>query len=234
MKFFDVIIPEKIHKRNIFGFIEIAKWFGYDKICFVLPWKMIKKKDKIESILNESKNTNVKTYLGFYAKKIKELTNLTKLRRDFDLLVVEGGDLNLNRKACETPEVDILLNPEFGRKDSGMNHIFAKLAAKNNVCLGISLRKFLSTFDHKETMANIALNIFLAKKYGMKIVLVSGASKVEEMADPLSLVSLGKILGMDLKEAKESVSRVLTHIIEENLKRKKAEWIAPGIEVVKK
>ncbi len=234
MNFFDVIIPEKIHKRNIIEFIETAKWFGYGKICFIFPAKAIKKKDKIESILNESANTTVKTYFGFYARKMKELLKLIKLRRNFDLLIVEGGDLNLNRKACETSEVDILLNPEFNRKDSGMNHIFAKLAAKNNVCLGISLKKFLSTFEYKEVISNIALNIFLAKKYGMKITLVSGASKIEEMVDPLSLVSLGKILGMELKEAKESASRVLTNIIEENLKRKRPEWIAPGIEVVKK
>lgn len=234
MKFFDLIVnPEKIHKKNILEFIETARWFGYDKICFILPEKMIKKRKKIESILDESKNSFVKTYLGFYAKRMKELIKLVKLRRKFDLLVVEGGDLNLNRKACETPEVDVLLNPEFGRKDSGMNHIFAKLAAKNNVCLGISFKKFLSSFERKEVINNIALNIFLARKYGMKITLVSGASKVEEMVDPLSLVSLGKILGMDLKEAKESASKTLTCIIEENLKRKEPGWIAPGIEVVK-
>ncbi|MCD6371101.1 MAG: hypothetical protein J7L39_00090 [Candidatus Aenigmarchaeota archaeon] len=235
MKFFDLRIKvEKIDRNDLSLFCRNLTLLGYQGAAIIFPEKLRKKCERLEERLNEiSKKENFLLLIGFEAKNIKELRRLINDRKKFDLLVVKGGDLNLNRKACESPEVDVLFNPEANRKDSGMNHISVKMAAKNGVALGISFKKFIEFEEDKFLIKKLLMNVRLAKKYGMKIVIASGASNPWEVVDPCVLISVGKILEMEINEAKKSVSRIPYDIIKTNKERRKAEWIAPGIKVVK-
>ena len=46
-----------------------------------------------------------------------------------------GGDLKVNRSVCENRRIDVLSRPYYKRKDSGMNHVLAKEAQRNNVAI---------------------------------------------------------------------------------------------------
>ena len=66
-------------------------------------------------------------------------------------IILSSDDNELNRKVLEKEKIDILLLNVAKRKDkakqrdSGFNHVLAKLAKKGNVTIGINLDEILST-----------------------------------------------------------------------------------------
>ncbi|MEM5799071.1 MAG: RNase P subunit p30 family protein [Candidatus Aenigmatarchaeota archaeon] len=209
-----------------------AKMLGYSGICFA---EYFKSKEKIEYIKTEiekvAKETKIKIFLGFEARNADELKKLVKIRREYDVLLVRGYDLKLNRLAVETPEVDILTHPELNRKDSGLNHVLVKEAAKNNVAIELNFRNIL--INNKATraliMKHIEENIKLCKKYKTPVIICSGAISHWQLKDPKVLMSMGVMLGLELKEAKNSLSIVPQKIIEQIKERKSPKWIMPGV-----
>ncbi|MGC8812474.1 MAG: ribonuclease P protein component 3 [Candidatus Aenigmatarchaeota archaeon] len=238
MNFFD------FHVHSIFSggessieeLASMAKILGFKGFCFT-AYPLDKKEEEIlkTEIERVKKEIGIEIFLGFEARNIKELRYLTKKRKEFDVLLVRGGDLELNREACETPEVDILTHPELGRQDSGLNHVFVKLAAKNFTAIEINFREMM--FTTKKTrclvLKNIQQNIKLAKKYKAPLIICSGAINHFEMRDPYSLISIGCQLGLELKEAKETVSKTPQEIIKRINERKSEEWVMPGVRIVK-
>jgi len=157
------------------------------------------------------------------------------LRRKYDVLLVRGGNVDLNRKAVETPEVDVLLHPEFGRYDSGFNHIMAKLARENNVAVEVNFREILlsSKNTRSHILHNISENIKLCKKFHTPIIICSGAISHLQMKDPKVLMSMGTLLGLELNEAKKCLSEVPKNIINSVKEKQSKSWIKPGVKVVR-
>jgi len=213
-----------------------AKILGYKGICFV-AYPLSKKEEEIlkAEIERVKKEFAIEIYLGFEARNVKELRILAKRRKEFDVLLARGGDLKLNRIACETPEVDILTHPEFGRNDSGLNHILARLAAENNVAIELNFREILtsSKASRAKFLSHMQRNVMLAKKFKAPIILCSGAINHFEMRDPYCLISLATQLGLELKEAKDAITKVPQKIIEEIKKRRDERWIMPGVEIIR-
>lgn len=238
MNFYDFHIRSEFSegKSSIEEIVKRVKLLGYRGICFSEYFKSKKQvehlKKKISTI---SEKTSIDIFVGFQARSISELTKLTKIRREYDVLLVRGSNLLLNRRAVETPEVDILLHPEFERKDSGMNRVMAKLAAKNNVAIELNFRNIL--LSSKSTRAhiihNIMRNIKLCKKYHVPIITCSGAISHLQLKDPKVLISMGCLFGLELNESKKALSEVPESIIKMIKERQSEKWIRPGVKVVK-
>ncbi|MEM7825246.1 MAG: RNase P subunit p30 family protein [Candidatus Aenigmatarchaeota archaeon] len=215
---------------------RIAKILGYRGFCFT-TYPLGKKEEEIlkAEIGRVKKEFGIEIFLGFEARNTRELKYLVKRRKEFDVLLVRGGSLELNREACKTPEVDILTHPELDRQDSGLNHVLAKLAAENLTAIEINFREVM--FTTKKTrcfvLKNIKQNVELAKKYKAPLIICSGAINHFEMRDPYSLISLGCQLGLDLKEAKEAISKTPQEIIKRISERKSENWIISGVKVIK-
>lgn len=211
---------------------EMARRLGYSGICFAEYYegeKQLKKlKDEIAKI---ERKVGIEIFLGFEARTAKELKALKEKRKLFDMLLARGGELRMNRVACETKEVDILTHPEYKRNDSGLNHIMAKLAGKNNVAIEVNFREILmgSERTRSKILANMRDNVKLAKKYGVPIILCSGAINHWEMRDPLCIVSMATQLGLTLKEAKDAISKIPALIVNQSKTRKSKKWIMPGV-----
>lgn len=215
---------------------SVAKQLGYKGICYTAYYQDRKQvgdlKNEIEKVMNKS---GIEIFLGFEARNLRELRFLSGIRRDFDVLLARGGDLKLNREACETPEVDILTHPEFDRQDSGLDHVSAKFAAQNKVAIEINFREILVSNNktRAKILANIKQNIKLAKKYKAPIIICSGVISHWELRDPMCLISLANQLGLEMNEAKEAISKVPESIIKKIKERKSKNWILPGVKVVK-
>ncbi len=238
MNFYDFQIRSEFSegKSSIEEIAERAKLLGYKGICVSEYFKDKKQMDNLKKQISEiSKKTSINIFIGFQARNISELGKLAKIRRQYDVLLVRGSDLNLNRKAVETPEVDILLHPEFERRDSGFNHIMAKLAAKNNIAIELNFRDIL--LSSKNTRAhiihNMMKNVKLCKKYHVPIIICSGAMSHLQLKDPKILISMGCLLGLELNEAKKSLSEVPENIIKMIRERQGEKWIRPGVKVIK-
>lgn len=153
------------------------------------------------------------------AAKSDELSNLAeKARSKAEVLMVHGGDYDINRAACENPLIDMLCHPELGRKDSGLDHICVRAAHDNNVAIEINFREVLESYKRNRIYMLSAMkkNIELCKKYETKIVSSSSAVTVWGMRSGRELAALTHLLGLDLGKSIETSSTIPEQIIREN------------------
>ncbi len=236
MSFYDLHIHSAFSEgqSSLEQLASTAKELGYTGICFSEYFRNDEQIKKLEKEIQKVREKiKIEIFLGFEARSIAELAKLVDKRRKFDVLLVHGGDLKLNRIACETPEVDILTHPELNRYDSGLNHILVKAASKNNVAMEINFREILlaNKKSRSKILSNIEQNVKLAKKYKTTIIICSGAVSHFELRDHLVLSSFATELGLGLKEAKGSISKVPENILKQTKERQKEKWIIPGVMV---
>ncbi len=234
MKFFDLHVHTAFSGGNssLDQLASMAKELGYTGICFSEYFENDNQIKKLkDDISKASEKTGVEIYLGFEARNPKELAKLVEKRRMFDILLAQGGDLEMNRLACETPQVDILTHPENNRNDSGLNHVLARLAAENNVAIELNFREIL--LANKRTrntiMKNISQNLKLARKFHAPIILCSGAISHFELRAPQVIISMSNQLGLDLDEGKDSISKIPENIIKQSKERKSEKWVMSGV-----
>ncbi len=114
-------------------------------------------------------------------------------------IIFSGIDDELNRKILEKEKIDVLLINLSKRKDwqkqrdSGFNHVLAKLVKKNSVCLGVNFDEILraNSENKAKILARLRQNIKLCIKNKLKIVFISSEKK-----DERDLRALGLVLGM--------------------------------------
>ena len=114
-------------------------------------------------------------------------------------IVFSSDDDELNRKILEKEKIDVLLLNLKEKKDrqkqreSGFDHVMAKLAKKNDVAIGINLSEILGVSGKKkaEILARISQNIKLCNKEKLKMIFLKSNEK-----NAHDLKSLGLVLGM--------------------------------------
>ena len=238
MRYFDLHIHSAFSggQSSLEQLASTAKMLGYSGICFAEYYKSFDQIKKLYGDIEKTKKmVGIEIFLGFEGRNRKELDKLINIRRKFDILLVRGGNIELNRYACESPEVDILTHPEYERYDSGLNHVLVKSATKNDVAIEINFREILITSKNSRSkvLSNMRNNIMLAKKFKTQIILCSGAISHFELKAPECLISMANQLGLELNEAKNSITKIPENILNRSKERKSEKWISPGIKVVK-
>ncbi len=115
-------------------------------------------------------------------------------------IIFSSDDDDLNRKVLEKLKINILLLNQSKRKDfqkqrnSGFNHVLAKIAKKNNIVIGINLDEIIKakSKEKSEILARIKQNIKLCNKNKLKMKFISQENK----RNIYDLKSLGLVLGM--------------------------------------
>lgn len=152
-------------------------------------------------------------------KNAGELVELAgKVREKCEVLMVHGGDYDINRAACENSMIDVLCHPELGRHDSGIDHICAKAAGDNDVAIEINFREILesSRKGRAYVLSAMKRNIKLAQKYDFDIVTASGAVSKWDMRSGRELAAVANVLGLDLGYSIDTVSSVPKSIVSKN------------------
>ncbi len=144
--------------------------------------------------------------------------NIRTARNYAEVLVVHGGDYEINRAACEDSYVDILAHPELGRKDPGLDHICIRAAQENNVAIEVNFREVLETYKKSRvyTISSLRENIRLCKKYGARIVTTSGARSKWGLRSGRELAAIVNVLGLELGESIATVSTIPEAIVKGN------------------
>ncbi|UCC91715.1 MAG: hypothetical protein JSV39_00365 [Candidatus Aenigmatarchaeota archaeon] len=207
---------------------ETLRKLGWSGVCFVC-----RSLEEIEGFRRKLGKTELDVAFGYKIETNKP-DNVSKIakkvRKNVELILVNGGDLEVNRKACETSEVDILTHPELGRNDPGLDYVVAKLAKKNNVSVEFNFRNILLSYkkSRSDVFARMLENAKLVRKYRTPFILSTGAIEHYDLRSPSELISFWRVLGLDPKEIKTNLSG---KILEENRKRLGKKWIMPGVEV---
>lgn len=146
-----------------------------------------------------------------------EAGNVNELRKKINsangLVVVKGFNEETNRAALENRRTDILLSPENEKerdfvhyRNSGLNQVLCKLANKNKIAIGFNFNYLMNSEARELVLGRMMQNVFLCRKYKIKIVLGSFAKKENEIKNEKELMSFGKVIGMNGKEIKEGLN----------------------------
>jgi len=230
MKFYDLKISKGDDKLE--DIVSFAEKLGYSGIC------LVDTVDKIEGIKNEAKNIKTKINIIYGAiiisESVPEMRKLiNKVRESVEVVIVHGGKYEINRAACENSKVDILLHPEKGRRDNGLDETCLKLAKEKNVAIGIDFRDILVSYKRSRSslMEKIMINIHLCKNLDVPVCIVSGAQGKWDMRDPRELVSIMHVLGTEITDSFSCVSKIPEKIIETNKKKLLGEIVSEGVEI---
>lgn len=123
-----------------------------------------------------------------------------KIKENLGKIVIFSGDDELNRKILEKEKIDILFLNQKTRKDfqkqrdSGFNHVLAKLAKKNKVKIGINLDEIIEAekTEKAKIISRVMQNIELCKKNELEMIFLSKKYKKNR----IELQGLGTTLKM--------------------------------------
>jgi RNase P/RNase MRP subunit p30 len=224
MKFYEYHVHPEINLEGMLANLERLGWSGVCFLCDSLGM--------IEKFRNILKKAGMDVAFGYKIETSKP-GNIPKIarkvRKEVEIITVFGGDPEINRKACETSEIDILTHPERG-ENRGMDYVMAKLAKENSVSVEFNFREILHTYkkSRADLFSKMLENAKLVRKFRAPFVLTSGALDPWDMRSPSELISFGRILGFNPRDVKLSMTG---RILEENRKRLGKKWVMPGVEL---
>lgn len=125
-----------------------------------------------------------------------------EIRKNPDKKVIfSSNDDELNRKVLEKEKINILLINQKNRKDfqkqrnSGLNHVLAKIAKRSNVSIGINFDEIIGSKGKEKSniIARIKQNIMLCNKNRLEMKFVHSSKNQRDIHD---IKALGLVLGM--------------------------------------
>ena len=235
-KYYDLHIS--VQDESVADIINLAEKLEFSGIGLTINAET---KEQIDSLKNEINTINTKldvlVAVSIRAENPEILRKkIEKFREHVDLIIVEGGDIAVNRAACENPKVDILSHPSSNRKDSGMDHVMAKLAHDNRVAIELNLRTFLHSYSkiRVHILSHMQENVVLVKHAGADIIVTSGAKSIWDMRAGRELSTLAIMCGIDREKAVMSVSDTPRIIADRIRSIKKYSHIMAGVKTIKK
>jgi len=172
--------------------------------------------------LKSSENFEVIAGIKIFPKNAEDLKKqIRNSRKKTNILVAVGGDLKINRAACENIKLDILSRPYYKRRDCGINHVLAKEAAKNNVAIELNVCDLLRARSplRSKIMAHFQEIIKLQRKFKFPLIMGSGAVSIYDMRNPRDLIAFSQCFGLNKEEAHMALSSNPPAIVKFNKKR---------------
>lgn len=144
----------------------------------------------------EIKSTNI--------NDIRKATN--KFRNKASCISVVGGDLKVNRAVFENIKIDVLSRPYLKRYDSGLNHVLAKEAVKNNVAVELCFKDLLKSYlaPRAKVISNLRDIYTLYRKFDFPLILSSRAESIFDIRTTHDFISVFTQTGLTADEINKS------------------------------
>jgi len=146
-------------------------------------------------------------------KEARKIIASLKDRKEKKIVGLVGADDAFNRRAIETLKVDYLVSPERGNKrdglkqrDSGINHVVAKLMKEKNISVVIDLSEVgeLKGKEKALRLERIIQNIKICRKAGCKIKIVNLSTSKEFLINEKGRKAIGISLGMSSSQVSDA------------------------------
>ncbi len=215
--------------------IETLEKFGFSGACIFYDSNIY------DNTIEESfKELNESTKLNLYHGICIDENNPQILRKQVqrfykkvDLIMANGGNAKINRSICEMPQIDIINHPYKNNRNSGINHVLAKMLVENNITVNINFYDIL--FNHGYYKAKILNQInqllILQRKYNFRTILSSGSKSFYDVRSPEGIVLLSQLMDMSTSYAKDNISKNPEEIIGNISKHKDS--IIEGVRLIK-
>ncbi|MCF7866430.1 hypothetical protein K9L67_02480 [Candidatus Woesearchaeota archaeon] len=182
----EICIPNKNEEK----FIEIAEKLDIKELIFLYN-------NKEADLTKIQEKTKIKILTGKLDKKNPKQTTFCK-----------GTRQNIEDKNCthiyglETIEE----KEHYHYRKSGMNQVHAKLIKEKNKTLVFDIEKILESKEPEKILGRMKQNLKLAKKYDLKIIICSMATKPENLRTTKHYQALIKTLGYE-EQAKKATQK---------------------------
>lgn len=192
-------------------------------------------KNTIKEFEELKDKTSLDLYHGVYINE----SNPQQLRkqvqrhhRKVDLIMAAGSDTKINRSICETPEIDIINHPYANKKNSGINQVLAKLLVENNITVNINYMDIIRHhgFYRAKILNQINQLLLLQRKFNFRCIISTGSKGFYDVRSARSMIRMSKLMGMDVKYAKECMSTNVEQVIENIDIHKRS--IVQGVELI--
>ena len=221
--FFDLNVNGSSLENNV-KLARQASEYGWEHINFSYNQNDFKNALNLSDELKDS----LKDIITFnYTLEIKS-TNINEIRKavhkfrnDSLCISVIGGDLKVNRAVLENVKIDVLSRPYLKRYDSGLNHILAKEALKNNVAIELCFEDILKSYlaPRAKIISNFRDIYTLYRKFDFPLILSSRAESIFDVKTTQDFVSVFKQTGLSEDEI-ISAFKTSKDILEFNKNRK--------------
>ena len=249
MKFYDLNLRGQNYENDL-ALIKEANKFGWDYLNLNYSYADFDESIQYLDDLNEElsnidfnetyriKKTNfdyAKVSMGINilssnSNEIRKITN--KYREKSNYISCLGGDLKINRFVCENYKIDVLSRPYYKRRDSGMNHVLAKEAAKNNVAIELCFRDILN--NHLRYRANVIASfkeiLMFHRKFNFPLILTTDSKSIYDIRSTRDIVAFFKSIGFNDKEIYNGFYYYPKEILDFNHERKN--MIVRGVKII--
>ena len=248
MKFYDLNIRGTDYDNDL-ALIKEAYKFGWDYLNLnysqdyfkeALSYKKdllqeISRFDKSNAYRNKYNSDSMEISMGINiqnanSNEIRKIVN--KHRKNSLYISALGGDLKVNRSVCENHRMDVLSRPYYKRRDSGMNHVLAKEAAKNNVAIELCFRDVLknSLKFRANVIGSFKEILMFHRKYKFPLILTTDSKSIYDIRSTRDITSFFKSIGFSEREIYNGFYYYPKKIIEFNKERKN--MVIRGVKII--
>ena len=164
------------------------------------------------------------------------LAMLRKLRRKFEVLCALCETKEIARQAAKDRRVDLLCFPFLDYRKRFFDRAEAELACGGVAALEVDMRPMLVLEGPQRVrfLSTLRREVAVALEFHVPLVVSSGASEALLLRKPREIALLTSLFGLTGTEALNAVSNNPVGIVERNREKLGANFIAPGIRIVKR
>jgi len=216
--------------------ISKSSELGYQMIAMSVPLNITQARiSRLQKICSDA-NLDLVTRVDLAPKSSKELLHyLRRFRRRFEIISVVCDSKSVARQAAKDRRVDLLIFPATKIYKRFFDHAEAELASNASSSLEIEMAPLLSLegFARIRLISSLREESAVAKKFGVPVVLSSGATDEYLMRGPREYSALAGLFDMGSPVALRGLSEIPVSLVERNRGKLSPRYVAPGIRVVK-
>lgn len=161
------------------------------------------------------------------------LLDLRRFRRRFELVSVRCESKSVARQAAKDRRVDILSFSAINLRKRFFDHAEAELASKalSTIEVDMTALLLLKRPSRIRLLSCLRREMAIAKKFGIPVILSSGAKDLHLMRSPNDYAALAALFDMPQESALCALSENPLAIVKRNREKLSEDYIAPGIRI---
>ncbi len=219
-----VCVPES---ESLDAFVQMAQEIGFTGLAT--------HNLKGEPDQNIERNFSILRRNDVFGRGLKSIRRqVASVRKHSMIVAVRLTSVEIANWAAEDQKVDVLTIDPF--REHKLRATTASLAATSGTALEIRFEPLLQLvgLTRSKVIKIYQESIRTATDAGMQVILSSGATHPLHMRSPVAMQHIGELLGMNPKYVKIAIEVAPLAIIERSRRRFSSEYVAEGIEIVRR
>ncbi|UCE16838.1 MAG: hypothetical protein JSV12_04335 [Candidatus Bathyarchaeota archaeon] len=217
--------------------VSRASELGYRLVGITLPPNITQEKIRQLQDICKDAGIDLVTRVDLTSKTPNQLLReLRHFRRKFETISVVCTSKAVARQAAKDRRVDLLSFPATSSRRRFFDYAEAELASNALSSLEVDMAPLLSlkSFSRIQLLSSLRKEVAIAKKFGVPVVISSGATNVYLMRGPYEYAALASLFDMAVSFALRALSETPLNIVKRNREKLSPNFIAPGIRIVRR